>query len=202
MILYFSATGNCLDVAKRLASSLDEKLYDVAVSNKNGEYSFEKAPEEGVGLVIPVYYGGIPLPVSEFLGKFSCGNDLPYVYAVFTYGGSIGGADYRLKKLLDKVNIPLHAVYGVKCPDNFLPLFNPEDEETCKKLEVYATEFSVPMDLMKSMIFRTNKTKFFSNTRILRESLRKAVTQQWLQEAELVNAQEGTRNEDQQSDTL
>lgn len=67
---------------------------------------------------------------------------------------------------------------------------------------MYASEFSVPMDLMKSMIFRTNKTKFFSNTRILRESLRKAVTQQWLQEAELVNAQEGTRNEDQQSDTL
>ena len=58
------------------------------------------------------------------------------------------------------------------------------------------------MDLMKSMIFRTNKTKFFSNTRILRDSLRKAVTQQWLQEAELVNAQEGTRNEDQQSNSL
>ena len=76
------------------------------------------------------------------------------------------------------------------------------DEETCKKLEMYASEFSVPMDLMKSMIFRTSKTKFFSNTRILRESLRKAVTQQWLQEAELVNAQEGPRNEDQQSDTL
>lgn len=76
------------------------------------------------------------------------------------------------------------------------------DEETCKKLEIYANEFLVPMDLMKSMIFRTNKTKFFSNTRILRDSLRKAVTQQWLQEAELVNVQEGTRNEDQQSDTL
>ena len=76
------------------------------------------------------------------------------------------------------------------------------DEETCKKLEMYANKFSVPMDLMKSMIFRTNKTKFFSNTRILRESLREAVTQQWLQEAELVNAQEGTRNEEQQSDTL
>ena len=76
------------------------------------------------------------------------------------------------------------------------------DEETCKKLEIYADEFLVPMDLMKSMIFRTNKTKFFSNTRILRDSLRKAVTQQWLQEAELVNVQEGTRNEDQQSDSL
>ena len=134
MIFYFSATGNCLDVAQRLAAALDEKLYDVAALNKKGKYSFEKSHGESVGLVIPVYYGGIPLPVSEFLGKFSCGNDLPYVYAVFTYGGSIGGADYRLKKLLDKVNIPLHAVYGVKCPDNFLPLFNPEDEETCKKI--------------------------------------------------------------------
>lgn len=133
MIFYFSATGNCLDVARRLAS-LDEKFYDVAVLNKNGEYSFEKAPDESVGLVIPVYYGGIPLPVSDFLRKFSCGTDLPYVYAVFTYGGSIGGADYRLKKLLDSVNIPLHAVYGIKFPDNFLPLFNPEDEETCKKI--------------------------------------------------------------------
>lgn len=97
MIFYFSATGNCLDVAKRLASSLDEKLYDVAALNKKGEYSFEKSHGESVGLVIPVYYGGIPLPVSEFLRKFSCGTDLPYVYAVFTYGGSIGGADYRLK---------------------------------------------------------------------------------------------------------
>ena len=76
------------------------------------------------------------------------------------------------------------------------------DEETCKKLEMYASKYSVPMDLMKSMIFRTNKTKFFSNTRILRESLRQAVTQQWLQAAELVNAQEGTRNENQQSDSL
>ena len=75
-------------------------------------------------------------------------------------------------------------------------------KKRAKKLEIYANEFLVPMDLMKSMIFRTNKTKFFSNTRILRDSLRKAVTQQWLQEAELVNVQEGTRNEDQQSDTL
>ena len=38
--------------------------------------------------------------------------------------------------------------------------------------------------------------------KLLRDSLRKAVTQQWLQEAELINAQEGTRNEDQQSNSL
>lgn len=53
MIFYFSATGNCLDVAKRLASSLDEKLYDVAALNKKGEYFFEKSHGESVGLVIP-----------------------------------------------------------------------------------------------------------------------------------------------------
>lgn len=134
MIFYFSATGNCLDVAERLASSLGERLYDVAVLNKMGEYSFEKDPSESVGFVLPVYYGGIPLPVSEFLSKFSCGADVPYVYAVFTYGGSIGGADYRLKKLLREINVPLHAVFGVKYPDNFLPIFNPPKESFCQKI--------------------------------------------------------------------
>ena len=41
------------------------------------------------------------------------------------------------------------------------------------------------------MIFKANKTKHFSNTRVLREALTKTVTQQWLQEEELVNVEEG-----------
>ena len=36
------------------------------------------------------------------------------------------------------------------------------DDETCKKLEMYASEFSVPMDLMKSNRFsEQTKPKFF-----------------------------------------
>ncbi len=70
------------------------------------------------------------------------------------------------------------------------------DEETQADLENLAQQEHVPMELIKSMIFKTNKTKYFSNTRVLREALTKTVTQQWLQEAELVNAEEGYKNED------
>lgn len=72
------------------------------------------------------------------------------------------------------------------------PLF---DTETYKKMKQYAAEFGVPMELLNTMIFRTNKNKFFSNTRILRNSLGKAVTQQWLQKEELVNAVEGNMDD-------
>ncbi|MBQ2673648.1 MAG: DNA phosphorothioation system sulfurtransferase DndC [Prevotella sp.] len=69
------------------------------------------------------------------------------------------------------------------------------DENTCAELERLARENQVPMELLKGMIFKTNKTKFFSNTKVFREALTKTVTQQWLQEAELVNAEEGIINE-------
>lgn len=70
------------------------------------------------------------------------------------------------------------------------------DDATREELERLALEYEVPAELLRTMIFRTNKNKYFSNTRLLRDALTKAVTQQWLQEAELVNAREGTADED------
>ena len=70
------------------------------------------------------------------------------------------------------------------------------DSETQKELEKLAKEEHVPMELIKGMIFKTNKTKYFSNTRVLRDALTKTVTQQWLQEQELIDAEEGLTNED------
>ena len=68
------------------------------------------------------------------------------------------------------------------------PLF---DSAVCGELERLAEEYEVPLELVHTMIFKTNKNKYFSNTRLLRDALTKAVTQQWLQEAELVGAGEG-----------
>lgn len=84
---------------------------------------------------------------------------------------------------------------GVRLPWDSLkrPAF---DDATREELERLALEYEVPAELLRTMIFRTNKNKYFSNTRLLRDALTKAVTQQWLQEAELVNAREGTADED------
>lgn len=76
-------------------------------------------------------------------------------------------------------------VMGKRLPWDELkrPVF---DTETCEMLCQYAREYQVPMELLQNMIFQVNKSKYFSNTRILRDALGRSVTQQWLQEDELV----------------
>lgn len=68
------------------------------------------------------------------------------------------------------------------------PLFDPA---VCAELERLAAEYQVPLELVHTMIFKANKNKYFSNTRLLRDALAKTVTQQWLQEAQLAGAGEG-----------
>ena len=81
-------------------------------------------------------------------------------------------------------------VMGKRLPWDELkrPVF---DTETCEMLCQYAREYQVPMELLQNMIFQVNKSKYFSNTRILRDALGRSVTQQWLQEDELVEIQKG-----------
>lgn len=81
-------------------------------------------------------------------------------------------------------------VMGAKLPWDELksPVF---DTYTCDMLRLYANEYHVPMDLLQNMIFQVNKSKYFSNTRILRDALGRSVTQQWLQEDELVEMLQG-----------
>lgn len=74
------------------------------------------------------------------------------------------------------------------------PLF---DKVDCQELGRLAQTYEVPLELIHTMIFKANTNKYFSNTRLLRDALAKAVMQQWLQETKLVNAGEGNMiNED------
>jgi len=72
-----------------------------------------------------------------------------------------------------------YEVTGKKLPWHDLkkPLF---DIATISKLNIYAEECDVPIDLVKNLIFATTKNKHFSNPKILRASLEKSLTQQWL----------------------
>lgn len=82
---------------------------------------------------------------------------------------------------------------GTRLPWDALkqPLF---DENTCKKIKLYAQRERVPLDLVYTMIFGTNTYKYYSNTKGLRDRLTKAVSQQWLQEKALCEPEEGDSN--------
>lgn len=96
------------------------------------------------------------------------------------------------KDLSRRVLVELyHDETGMRLPWDDLkqPLFDPA---LCAELERLAEEYQVPLELVHTMIFKVNKNKYFSNTRLLRDALAKTVTQQWLQEAQLAGAGGGT----------
>ena len=133
MIYYFSGTGNCLFVAQKLAEALGDNFLPVE--------SYESSSEV-VGVVYPVYYGGLPLPIKELFEKADF-SDVKYLYAVATYGGSIAAADAQIANILKKRNLTLDASFGVIAPDNFIPLFNPPDKKTAERI-LEKTEEALP----------------------------------------------------------
>lgn len=135
MIFYFTGTGNCLEQARTLATVLKEELINMAECRKQKIYDFTLPDNGNLGFVFPVYYGGLPTVVIEFVKNLNLKiGQNPYVYIAPTYGGSIGAADSDFSKLLNEKKIQLNATFGLLAPDNFIPMFNPPDEIQAEKI--------------------------------------------------------------------
>lgn len=126
MIFYFSGTGNTLDVAERIAKITEDKVYKITEAENLSK-------EETVGVFYPVYFSGLPIPVKEFFENYDF-SGVKYLYAVATYGGSMGGADGQIAKILKNRNLTLNASFGVVMPDNYLPMFNPPTEAEAQRI--------------------------------------------------------------------
>ncbi len=129
MILYFSATGNCEFIAKRVASKTNDKAYSITeitetVSLNDGE---------SLGFVIPTYYWGLPSIVEDFVKNFNLSANNPYIYLIVTYGSTSGQADYFFNKLLKKKGYALSASFGIKTVDNYTIDYNVNNKEEIKK---------------------------------------------------------------------
>ena len=61
-VLYFSGTGNSLNVAK----TLTENIYSISEMIRENRYEFS---DDEVGIVFPVYCWNIPKIVKKFLEK-------------------------------------------------------------------------------------------------------------------------------------
>lgn len=79
-ILYFTGTGNCLYIARRL-SDADTELLSVPQLVKRGIYDIEA---DEIGLVYPIYGHMPPTMVREYLAKAALRAD--YKFAVLTFG--------------------------------------------------------------------------------------------------------------------
>ena len=92
-ILYFTATGNCLYVAKQLGG----ELLSIPQLMKSGTFSIE---DDVVGVISPVYCADMPKMVQRYLGQAKI--KAHYVFGICTYGYQAGGAMQHMHQYLTK----------------------------------------------------------------------------------------------------
>lgn len=122
VLYYFSATGNSLAVAKRIASRLEAQLVPI---NK------ETSPEctaKIIGIVCPDYFSGIPLPVAQFLEKLHIQTKDPYIYAVVTYGAMSGAPLNLIQSILAKKSYHLFFGKMIKMVGTYTPMYDIKPE--------------------------------------------------------------------------
>lgn len=130
MIFYFSATGNCKDVASKLARSLNDEIVSISDCINNDKFVFSVKNNEKIGLVTPTYFLGLPNIVIEFLKKLTLdGYDKNYIYSVSTYGTSPGQPNRFIEEILKEKGKQLNASYSVKTVDVWTPIFDLTNKE-------------------------------------------------------------------------
>ncbi len=117
-ILYFTATGNSLYVAKTLGG----ELLSIPQMVKTEQYSFE---DKEIGIVFPVYSWSVPTYVADFLKKaqFRC----EYLFGVATYGVYSGGVATHLQRIV--AERPFDYIGKIKMVDNYLPGFDMDKQK-------------------------------------------------------------------------
>ena len=137
MIYYFSATGNSKHVANRLAEALNESVTPVLdVLNLGIKV------ENQMILVYPNYCGGVPSVIREFLQKniFQISKDAKLIL-VITYGNNTGAsASIATKYFKKNTGRTFDAMYSVKMPDNWTPVFDLTNAEEVAETNAKADE--------------------------------------------------------------
>lgn len=139
MIFYFSATGNSCHVANRLAAATEDKA--VSILDLQGQ-PVTIGPGERFVLVYPNYCGGVPSVVADFLkkGKF-CLDQGAELILVITYGNNTGAsAAIATKYFRRNTKRVFDAMYSVKMPDTWTPVFDLTDQAMLMEINRKADE--------------------------------------------------------------
>lgn len=114
-IFYFSSTGNCLAVAKKIGGSLVSIPQVVDSTNLHFK-------DDVIGLVFPIYGFGLPKMVRKFIEKATWECD--YSFAIGTYGNKTGAAMMEVQKTARDHGQRFDYAQSLIMVDNYLPGFD------------------------------------------------------------------------------
>lgn len=116
-ILFFSGTGNSLQVAKDIGEQLGGvELCSMALLADEQEVEVKAGL---LGIVFPVYYACMPMIVEKVVKKLKPGK-ATYIFAVATNGGSAGAVLKLLDESLRESGAKLSSGFLVSMPGNYI----------------------------------------------------------------------------------
>lgn len=118
-ICYFTASGNCLDVARRIGGTL------LSIPQLMRREAIE-IEDDAVGIVCPVYAGEMPMMVRKFMAKAKIQTE--YFFFVYTFGMSCGAAFAHAELAARAAGLTINYINAVQMVDNYLPIFDMEDQ--------------------------------------------------------------------------
>ncbi len=128
-IIYFTATGNSLYIAKTLTND----IHSIPQLIKNNEYTFTS---EKIGIVFPLYSNSVPPYIEQFLLKATF--NTKYLFAIITYGIYDAAVAEHIISIANNCNYKFSYINTIKMVDNWLPGFKMKNQiksETNKKIE-------------------------------------------------------------------
>ncbi|MDO4161185.1 MAG: EFR1 family ferrodoxin [Prevotellaceae bacterium] len=122
IILYFTGTGNCLYIARQLATE-DTELLSIPQLMKEKRFNLEA---EEIGLVYPIYGHMPPNMVRKFIKKAKL--NAGYKFAVLTYGMRKCNAVEIWDEISRKAGCKFDYISTLIMVDNWLPNFDMNEQ--------------------------------------------------------------------------
>lgn len=116
-LYYFTGTGNTLVVATLLKNNLAEATLTPIASLKDKDIIETNA--DTVGFVFPVYCGGPPKIVKEFVTKLNIKNPNAYIFTATTATSQVGGTYNIVNNILKEKSLKLSSGFNIKMPGNY-----------------------------------------------------------------------------------
>jgi ferredoxin len=116
-IFYFSATGNSLGIARKMA----EYLGECQIRSMTGQVPVKPVggPDEPVGFIFPVYYNGLPRLVKRFVEGLAIKPET-YCFAIANSGGTRANPLGMLEDILSVKGICLSYADEITMPGTYI----------------------------------------------------------------------------------
>ncbi len=169
MICYFTASGNCLYVARRIGGNL------LSIPQLMRQDAIE-IEDDAVGVVCPCYNCEMPMMVREFMRKAHI--QAEYFFFIYTYGAGFGEAYAHAKLAAEEEGLTLSYVNAIQMVDNFIPYFDMQEQiDTLPKKNVEGQLEAVCADIDAR---KTTDVEITDATRAQMAMYRKRLADVWL----------------------